>query len=1046
MKKYNLINNVTGWIAFLISAVTYILTTEASASFWDCGEFISTADKLLVGHPPGAPLFMIIARMFAIAAPDIYLVAKFVNIMSALASAFTILFLFWTITHLARKIFIDGAAGEDGEVEPWRIWSVMGAGLVGSLAYTFSDTFWFSAVEGEVYAMSSLFTAMVFWAILKWENAFGTPRADKWIVLIAYLMGLSIGVHLLNLLCIPAIGLVYYYKRYEGRTTLKGVLTALMVSCVVLGVILYGIIPGLVKVAGGFELFFVNSLGMPYNSGAIFWMLLLCGLVVAGIVYTYKHGQTLANTIVTSVAVIVLGYSSFAMIVIRSAADPTMDQNSPDNVFSLIDYLNREQYGDRPLFYGQTFVSPMDYTSDSEGAPVYVKKSVKGQDSYVAVDHKPEYKYQACMPLPRMYSSTPSHVAQYKAWSGYTEATGKKVKVMTREGGATVVSRPTFGQNLTFFLRYQVSFMYWRYFMWNFSGRQNDIQSHGELTHGNWITGIPFIDDAMLGDQDKLPDTLKANKGHNTYYMLPLLLGLAGLFFQYGRGKSGVQGFWVVMLLFLMTGLAIVLYLNQTPLQPRERDYAYAGSFYAFAIWIGLGVLSIVEGMRGVLKSGKASAIASTIICLLAVPTVMAQQNWDDHDRSGCTITRDIAYNYLNSCDENAVIFTNGDNDTFPLWYAQEVEGCRTDVRVCNLSYLQTDWYADQMKRKAYESAPLPISFTHEEYSHDRDVVYLLDQNKGYMPLDTKNGVIEFLHSEDPRTRYQGYKFIPGHRFMMEVDKKAVESNQVVSASRMDQVVDTMRFGIGEGYILKNQMFVLDMLANSKWERPLYYAVTVGRENYCGLENYFQLEGLAYRVSPILKRPKDNGAPGGSVDTEKMYDKVMNKFRWGFYNDPDIYLDENKTRMGSNFRNNMTRLATALIEESEGAADSTAKREMALNVLDKIETELPSKLIPHNYFSLEIAEDYYRLGEDAKGDAIIREFALDNFQELSFYTSLEPAVMRQNFDTMRRNLAIFYEIQRVLENNGRDELTKELDDMYATSEQLASEIYNAMRQ
>ncbi len=1038
MKQYKLINNVMGWVAFVISAITYILTTEASASFWDCGEFISTADKLLVGHPPGAPLFMIIARMFAIAAPDVTLVAKFINVMSALASAFTILFLFWTITHLARKIVIDGKpVGDNGEPETWRTWAVMGAGMVGALAYTFSDTFWFSAVEGEVYGMSSLFTAAVFWCILKWEDVADEPHSNRWLVLIAYLMGLSIGVHLLNLLCIPAMGLVYYFRKYKA--TAKGVVSALAISCVILGAILYGIIPGLVKIAGYFDLFFVNDLGLGINSGAIFWMVMLVVGLIGGMIYTFKKNHTIANTVVTSVSVIVLGYMSFAMVVIRSAADPTMDQNSPDNVFSLIDYLNREQYGDRPLFRGQTFASPLADRSerDGKGEPVYMIKDGK----YVVADYKTSYDYQAKVTFPRMYSSQQAHIEQYKAWSGFNGSNGQTVMV-TKDGNTQAVNIPTMAQNLKFFFSYQINFMYLRYFLWNFSGRQNDIQGHGELTHGNWITGIPVIDNAMYGDQDLLPDSIKSNKGHNTYFMLPLLLGLAGLFFHLGKNK---KDFWVVMLLFFMTGLAIVLYLNQTPLQPRERDYAYAGSFYAFAIWIGLGVLQLIEWLIE-LKTPRMVAVGvASLVSLIFVPGIMAQQNWDDHDRSGCTIARDVAYNYLNSCDENAVIFTNGDNDTFPLWYAQEVEGCRTDVRVCNLSYLQTEWYCDQMKRKAYESDPLPISYTHEQYTHDRDVVYLVENDKWKKGLDLRKA-LDFVRSDDPRTKtLSGYSgsghicYIPARKFTFDVDKEAVLKSGAISEDKKNQIVSQMKLNPGGSYILKNNLMVYDMLVSSNWQRPLYYAVTVGRENFWGLEGYFQLEGLAQRIVPIYGKTDSRGV-SGTVDTDKMYDNVMHKFRWGSFNKPGLYIDENKSRMGSNLRMHLTRLATALLDEAKTSPDSADKRTKAIEVLDKIQEEIPSWAVPHNFLSVQMAEDYMIAGEGEKGDAILREYAKDNLQELTYYLSLKSGNLSAAFSGIQRCMAIYYEILRSCDRCKREALADELTADYANMEHVATQL------
>lgn len=1021
-----------GWIVFAISAITYILTTEDSASFWDCGEFISTANKLLVGHPPGAPFFMIVGRLFAIMAPNAALVAKSINIMSALASAFTILFLFWTITHLSKKIFVNG----NNAPELWQTIAIMGTGIVGALAYTFSDTFWFSAVEGEVYAMSSLFTAAVFWAILKWEDVADEEGSNRWIILIAYLMGLSIGVHLLNLLCIPAIVMVYYYKKYT--VTPRNTMWALLLSCVLIVTILYGIIPGIVKIASYFELFFVNSLGFSYNTGAVVYALLLIAAIVWGIIYTLRHKHQIWNTIITAIAVIVLGYSSFAMIVIRSTANPTMDQNSPEDVFALMDYLNREQYGDRPLFYGQHFNSPIDREamSHDKGKPVYKQKN----DKYEIVDYRPNYYYSDNMFFPRMYSREARHIEQYKAWTNFE---GRPITVRGEDGKETI-TRPTFWENIKFFWSYQVNFMYWRYFMWNFSGRQNDIQSHGELTHGNWITGISFIDNLMLGDQDLLPDSLKANKGHNRYFMLPFLLGLAGLFYQAGRGRIGKQGFFIVMLLFFMTGLAIVIYLNQTPIQPRERDYAYAGSFYAFAIWIGMGVLPIIDFLRKYKVPNMVAATLASVVCLLCVPCVMAQQNWDDHDRSGCTIARDLAYNYLNSCDENAVIFTNGDNDTFPLWYAQEVEGIRTDVRVCNLSYLQTDWYCDQMKRKAYESAPLPISFTHEQYSGDRDVIYLIDRNK--QAIDLKKA-IDFVASDDVRTKQipeysERICYIPGRKFTLKVDSATVMNNNVVSPEKASLIEPEMNISLNKSFILKNELMVLDMLVNSNWNRPLYYAVTVGSENYVGLSRYFQLEGLAYRIAPISSTVNDEQQ--GRVDTEKMYDKVMNKFRWGFYNKPGIYLDENKTRMASNLRNNLSRLATALLEEAASkdisAEDSTEKVRKAVAVLDKIQEELPDSIIPHNYFSLVLARGYYLSGENAKGDEILQKFSTDNWQELNFYLNLNSRQLVGSLSDIQRAIAIYFQIDKVAEtfhrNDVRNDIASQYDPLISVAEQL----------
>ncbi len=1019
MKHYKKFNLALGWLTFLISGLVYLLTIEPTTSFWDCGEFISASYKLLVGHPPGAPFFMLVGRFFTLFAPDETYVAAMVNSMSALASAMTIAFLFWTITHLARKIFVDNQESP----ETWRYWAVLGSGLVGALAYTFTDTFWFSAVEGEVYAMSSLFTAAVFWAILKWENVAHLPHSNRWLILIAYLMGLSIGVHLLNLLAIPAIVMVYYFRKFE--ITRNNTLRALGISAVVLLFILYGIIPGIPKIAGSFELAFVNGMGMPFNSGLLVYGILLVGGLIYGIYYSYKHKKVVLNTALTAIAVIIMGYSSFAMIVIRSAADPTMDQNSPNNVFSLISYLNREQYGDRPLFVGEYYNSEIDRqaSQEKEGSPVRIQKDGK----YEIVQHRPEYVFtdNTTTFFPRMYSRQPNHISEYKKWANID---GRPVSVMDSNGEPKTIQLPTFGENLKFFFNYQIRHMYWRYFMWNFVGRQNDIQSHGEMHHGNWISGIPFIDHAMLGDQNKLPDHLKENPARNTYYFLPFLLGLIGLLFQYGAGRQGKQGFWIVMLLFFLTGLAIVLYLNQTPLQPRERDYAFAGSFYAYSIWIGLGVLALVDGLRKII-GGKGSVIASTAVALGLVPGILAAENWDDHDRSHRTIARDLAINYLNTIDEDGIIYTNGDNDTFPLWYVQEVEGVRTDVRVCNLSYLQTDWYIDQMKRKAYESDPLPIAMEHDEYvTGTRDMVYVINRTEGATNLKE---AMKFLRSENERTkRVPGYsgriEYLPSDSFVLEADSLKLLQKGFVSEEYAHMIDSVMQFDLeNRDYILKNEMIVLDMLAHNDWERPIFYAVTVGSDNYVGLEDYFQLEGFGYRIVPIKGGAEKEMGYTGRVDTEKAYRNFMEVYNLENFKDPRVYLDENHQRMAINIRNNMGRLATALLDEN--------KPEKALEVLDRAMELLPAERVPHNYFSIFMAESYYRADNMEKGDEILTDLAGLNFQELDFFLSLSPRKRSAAMSDIRRNMAIYGEIVRTAESFEREEMLNEMEQKYSSS-------------
>jgi hypothetical protein len=956
---------------------------------------------------------MILGRFFSLFASDAGSVAFTINLMSALSSAFTILFLYWTITHLARKIFYS----EDQST--WRSWAVIGAGLVGALAYTFSDSFWFSAVEGEVYAMSSLFTAVVFWAILKWENVADEKYANRWLILIAYLMGLSIGVHLLNLLAIPAIVLVYYFKKFE--VTRNGLLKALGISALLLVGILYGIIPFTVKIASWFELFFTNGLGTPYNTGLSIYFILLIGGIIYGIWYTHKKQKVIANTIILGVTVILIGYSSFAMIVIRSFAQPTMDQNSPEDVFSMMGYLNREQYGDRPLFTGQYYNSPIDRRKSSEhkGEPVRIKKNGK----YEIVDYKPKYIFneKTTTIFPRMYSREGRHIQAYKEWVGKSK--GKKVRIQNEETGQMeTLTLPTFGDNLKFFFRYQIGHMYFRYFMWNFAGRQNDIQGHGEIHKGKWICGIPLIDNPRLGDQSKLPEIYKNNKGRNKYYLLPLLLGLAGLLFQYQAGRKGKEGFWIVMLLFFLTGIAINIYLNPTPLQPRERDYAYAGSFYAFSIWIGLGVLAAIEGLRKIVP-GKAAAIGATLISLLLVPGIMASENWDDHNRSNRYVARDLAFNYLDTCDENAVIFTNGDNDTFPLWYAQEVEGHRPDVRVCNLSYLQTDWYIDQMKRKAYDSDPLPFSLTHEQYvTGNRDVVHLIPRIKDRVDLKE---AIKFLASDNPKTKQiPGYggsiDHLPAKSFKVPTDSLKAIQTGLVSESIASKIVPQINIDLKKDYILKNELMILDLLSNNDWNRPIYFAVTVGQDNYASLEDYFQLEGFAYKVIPV--KTKSMNGQFGRVDADKMYDKFVNKFRWGGFDDPKVYLDENHQRMAMNIRNNMSRLANTLLDEG--------KTDKAVEILDMAFTKLPLIKVPHNYFSIFLAEGYYRANKLEKGDEILKDFADQCLDEINFYTSLSPAKQNNVGSDMQRAMAIYYEIARIAERNNRKELMSDFETNY----------------
>ena len=1052
MKQYKLVNNVLGWLTFLVAAFVYCSTIEPTASFWDCPEFITTGYKLEVGHPPGAPFFMLTANLFSQFASDPTQVAKMVNTMSALLSATTILFLFWSITHLARKLILK----DWSEMTTGKLIAIEASGLVGALIYTFSDTFWFSAVEGEVYAYSSAFTAIVFWLILKWEDHADEPHSDRWLVLIAYMTGLSIGVHLLNLLCIPAIVLVYCYRRYP-HIELKGSLLALLVSFVIVAGVLYGVVPGIINVAGWFELLFVNQLGCPFNTGEIIYIILLVAIVIwaiyesytdrsfkrqnisftlavgmlgipfrgmgwgaalAGIVilvaiyfglnYRKKADKQLVpvvsarfkNTALLCMLMLMIGYSSYAVIVIRSAANPPMDQNSPEDVFTLGSYLSRDQYGDSPLLYGQAYTSQVAFDVEGnmcipkrkEGAAIWQRKekaSENEKDSYFVVSHKDKLVYAQNMLFPRMHSS--AHAQAYENWLG--GVTGTNVPY-DRCGEQVTVKMPTQWDNIRFFLSYQCNFMYWRYFMWNFAGRQNDLQGSGEPEHGNWITGISFIDNWMLGDQSKLPQELKENKGHNVFYCLPLLLGLIGLFWQAWRGQRGIRQFWVVFFLFFMTGLAIVLYLNQTPQQPRERDYAYAGSFYAYAIWCGLGVLALYDMLKKKLKTNDVALASVLGVACLLVPVQMASQTWDDHDRSGRYTCRDFGQNYLMTLQDKGypIIFTNGDNDTFPLWYNQETEGFRTDARVCNLSYLQTDWYIDQMKRPAYDSPSVPITWPRLDFcSGTNDYVQvdpslkqqIMDFYKehpaeakeqfGENPFELKNVLNNWV-----RTKNKEMHVIPTDTLYLTIDKEAVKKSGMMMAS--DTIPDRMVISLaGKRALYKNDLMMLEMLAQCNWTRPLYVAATVGSDNYMNLGDNFVQEGLAYRITPFT-----TNKPGAkNFDTEKTYNNVMNRYKFGGLDKKGLYIDETIMRMCYTHRNLFAQLALALIREG--------KNDKALKVLRKAEKSIPEYNVPNTFVSgsADLARAYALIGCKADAARILRQVWNNTKQYADYYVSQE---------------------------------------------------------
>ncbi|MGO4878881.1 DUF2723 domain-containing protein [Pedobacter psychrotolerans] len=1007
--NYSKVNNIVGWICFLIATITYVLTLEPSASFWDCGEFIASAYRMQVVHQPGAPLFLMIQRFFSIFAfGDVTKIAYWMNIGSAVSSGATIMFLFWTITALAKKTLV-----KPGEVlSKSTLISIMGAGAVGALAYTFSDSFWFSAVESEVYAQSSLFTAIVFWAILKWESHADEPRADRWLLFIAYIMGLSIGIHLLNLLTIPAIAFVYYFRR-TGKATTAGIFKTLIAGILILAVIQYGIIQYLVSFGAYFDLFFVNTLGLGFGTGVLFFAIVLIGLLVWGIRYSIKHQKKLLNLGLISTVLIIFGYASFSMIIIRAKADPNLNNSAPKDAFSFLSYLNREQYGDRPLGYGPNYNS--ERTGIKEGGKTIWRK---GNDKYEKAGTKTEYEYNNNTLLPRMYSDDAPHAAFYKEWMHLDDA-----------------KKPNLVDNVGFLFSYQIGYMYMRYFGWNFIGRQNDEQGQGSGYEGEWLSGIKAFDSWKIGDQSHLPPSTVDNKAYNRFFFLPLIIGLLGAIWHFQRNQKDAG---VVALLFFFTGIAIVLYLNQKPLEPRERDYAYVGSFYAFAIWIGLGVLAIREWVLKKL-SPTAGAIGATVIGLLVAPVIMAEQGWDDHDRSTKMVAHDIALDYLQSCAPNAILFTYGDNDTYPLWYIQEVENVRPDVRIVNLSLFDTDWYINGLRQKQNQSEPLPITMKPEQYVQGERDVMPFDDYKIAGNVELKN-IVELLLSNDDNDKVamqDGTKsnFLPTKNFKITIDPQQVISTGTVSPANAAKITPEMDWTFNKGYVTKGTLAMLDILAHNNWKRPIYFASTVPSDQYNGLDKYLYSEGLALRLMPLKPDTANNEERAEQLNTPVLYNNVMTKFKWGNMKTA-TYLDPQSSDDTFIFTNIFSNLAGSLIKEG--------KNTEAKKVVDKY-----YEVMPQRFFGIRtvvvkyyMAENLYKLGETARANEILTQSADYINKELIFLSDISQS-KRSLTGSQNVQTGLYY-LDRMIKTSkaaGQEKVSTQLEKIFAGLEAKFSGYY-----
>ena len=961
---------MVGWLVFAVAALVYLLTLEPTAPFWDCGEFTACAYKLLVPHPPGAPTFLLLGRLMSLLSfGDKQAVPVLINALSGLSSAFTVLFLFWIITRMGRKLLLARSEFETETPEPtgWQTALILGAGVVGALSFAFSDSFWFNAEESEVYAMSSLCTAAVVWIMMKWEERANQADSDKWLILIAYVVGLSIGVHLLNLLTLPALAFVYYYRRSANPTVWGGILT-LALSMVIVGSVLVGIIPGLPTLAGWFEVFFVNSVGLPFDSGLVIFLLLFGGLIWFGFRLSYRRRSQLLNTAMLCFTFILIGYSTYLIVPIRASFLPTINENNPNDVLSFVSYLKREQYGSRPLLYGPQFNAQPDHYID--GAPRYVRKD----GHYTEVlprTQEPGYADADMMLLPRLYSPDPSHIQEYKKW------------VPDLQEG----TKPTMGQNLGFLFRYQIGHMFWRYFGWNYIGRDSDVQQSGVLSPFSQANGEPV--------------RFSQSFAHNNFFAIPLILGLIGLFVQVRRrGQDAL----IVGLLFLFTGIAIVVYLNQPPLEPRERDYTFCGATFAYAIWIGLGVLGLAQGLYSVLQNNQLRT-ALAVALGLASPLILVAQGWDDHNRTGRFNSVDSARNLLNSCAPNAILFTNGDNDTFPLWYAQEVEGFRTDVRVAVLSYLNTDWYIAQMKRPSYDSAPLPISMNAAAYAQGNNDMLPYSPNPSVTDIDLKQ-FVSLVNQGSPLLKYVDENYstmtFPTPKFYLNVDTTAVKALNIIPKDRQSQLVSRLDWSMGKRAIEKKNLVILDMIATNNWKRPIYFSSTVAPSDYMNLEPYFQLEGMAYRLLPLKNPDAADRNAEGYIEKSICYDDLMHKFFYRGLQNPHVYYDENNLRFPSNYRDKFARLANAYLADGDVAK--------AKEVADKCLEVMPDAAIPYDFYTSQLVPALLAGGEKAKADDILDKLTSRSIQSYQYLQTHDGSLFD---DVIRMNLVTLQSVYQV---------------------------------